>query len=496
MQLISQVFFLLVTATYAAYRLFPTRYRWTVLLLSSILFYLFAGITSFIFILFFTLSSFFVALIIGRHDGQESEFVICDARSKKRRAESLLCFFTVFVLVASWIVARESSLGEALGISFYSLRVISYLFDVRRGRVKHERNFFKYALFVTFFPLVFLGPVALYREIKEELYSGQIASSEKVTASLLRITVGVFKKLVIANALVLPLGNIATQPDTYSGAYVLFLLVFYSAEVYCDFSGGIDICIGIAGLFSISLPENFNKPFSSLSLCEFWNRWHITLGEWFERYVFFPLSLSRPMQRASKLCRKKFGNRIGKRLPLYFATLFTWFLTGFWHGAQGHFIAWGLINGSLVILSQEMSRPWSRFCDKHPLWRDSIVRGWIAQTRVFLIVGAVRLLDVYQSLPLTLTMLSTVFYDLDSYRSLLSGGIFSVIEPPALVLILVSLVAMFISGKTKKVKEGISKKPIAAAFCIMLLTLSALVFGTYGLGFDASDFIYSHFNGG
>ena len=496
MQLISISFFLLVGVTYAAYRLFPARLRWTTLLISSLFFYLCAGIVSFIFILFFTLSSFFAALFIARYNGQGGEFVSGGGRREKKRGGALIIFFTVCILLAILMVVREASFVAGLGISFYSLRVISYLCDVKKGRIAPEKNFFKYALFVTFFPLAFLGPVVLYRDMKETLYSGKNACGEDVSRSLLRITVGVFKKVVIANALVLPLEVIVAQPDTYSGAYVLFLLLLYSAEIYCDFSGGIDICIGIAGLFSVSLPENFNKPFSSLSLREFWNRWHISLGEWFERYVFYPISLSRPMQKISRLCRKRFGTRIGKRLPLYAATLFTWTMTGLWHGSEGHFVAWGLVNGVLVLLSQEISRPLSRLCDRYPAWRDSLIRRVIARARVFLIIGAVRLLDVYKSLPLTVRMLSTAFYDLGSYRSLLSGGVLELVDPSSLALVLLSLLAIYLFDKKENRAEEISKKPFAAALCIMLLTLSTFLFGTYGLGFDASDFIYSKFNGG
>ncbi len=499
MPLISAEFFSLFLLTLALYYLFPERQRWLVLLLASLIFYLFSGIYSFVIILIFTLSSYFFALLVEGRNGQESEFVARGGEKgnkKDRKKKSyLITLFSVVCIVSFWIFARSRPVA-ALGISFYSLRIISYLVDVHRGRMRAQRNILKYALFASFFPLAYLGPVARYKEIGESLYAGSKADAEAIASGLLRTSWGIFKKVVVANALSLPLANIAASPDRYFGAYTLFLLIFYSAEIYCDFSGGIDICIGVAQTFGVRLPENFESPFASRNLREFWNRWHITLGEWFEHYVFYPISLSRPMQRLSRFCRRRFGTHIGKRLPLYAATMLTWALTGLWHGAEGHFIAWGLINGALVLVSQEVSRPIEKLYDKYPRLQKSRSRAVIGRVRVFLIIGAVRLLDVYRSLPLTACMLSTVFGGVGSYGELLSGGIFELMTPASLAVVLVSLALVFFVSAGRRTSESIANKPFAAVFCIIGLTLGTLVFGTYGIGFDASDFIYSHFNGG
>ena len=498
MKLISSSFFLLVLVTFVFYSLFPKRQRWIVLLISSLAFYLCAGLFSFIIVLIFSLSSYLFALLIKRRDRQEGEFVARsrerENKKRKKKKSYYVCIFSAFLLLSLWVVIRRVSPSVALGISFYSLRVVSYLYDVQKGRVEPQKNLLKYTLFVTFFPLAYLGPVALYRDISDQLYCGRKASADEITSGLFRITWGIFKKLVVANSLSLPLSLIASSPERYSGVYVLFLLVFYSAEIYCDFSGGIDISSGVGALFGIDLPENFLRPFASANLREFWNRWHITLGEWFEAYVFYPISLSSAMQRLSKKCRKIFGTRYGKRLPLYASTMFTWLLTGLWHGGQGHFIAWGLINGALVLVSQELSRPMSRFLDKHPRLKNSAARLLFGRVRVFLIIGAVRLLDVYESLPLTARMLLSVFLDVESYKSFFGGGIFALFKPSSLVVVLVAIFFVFLLGFYAGAEKNKPRKAYVSVTLMIFLTLSALVFGTYGMGYDASDFIYSHFN--
>ena len=500
MQLISVRFFIWIVLTLVIYRVVPEKYRFAVLLCSSIAFYLLVGIFSLFVILIFTLSSYLLALLIERQDGQGSVLSSLEGqkrnRSRAKKKSYPITVAAVLLLVSFWIIIRELSPYSAVGMSFYALRIISYLIDVYRGKIRAQRNLQKYLLFTSFFPLAFLGPVVSYGEVAESLFKGAKPSYDDTLSGAYRISVGVFKKVVIANALSTPLSLIAVEPQRYFGAYTLFLLIFYTVEIYCDFSGGIDICLGASRMLGIDLPENFKRPFASENVREFWNRWHITLGEWFEHYVFYPLSFSKPMQKMSRLCRRRFGSRVGKRLPLYAATLFTWLLTGLWHGSEGHFVAWGLVNGLIVLVSQELSRPTAEFWDKHPRARDSGLRTVFSRVCVFVLIGAVRLLDVYRSAPLTAKMLLSVFYRFDSYTELFSGSIFDLISHETFAVVIAALVILYLPELFGRSVVSPSQKPIAASFFIVSLALCAMLFGTYGIGFDASDFIYSHFNGG
>lgn len=482
MKLISLEFLLLAISTLFFYYLFPKKTRWLILLLSSIAFFCFAGIISLIFVAFFTLSSYFAALILQSIGRTEGEFVGFGKLTHKTK-RGIIFAFTAFMLVAIFLVAREMTGFYMLGISFYTLRVIAYLADVYNFRIKAEKNILRYALFVSFFPLAYLGPVALYGTIGESLFSGEGADEDGVAGGALRISAGLFKKIVIANALSFPLERIANNTDKYFGAYTLFLLVFYTVEVYCDFSGGIDICIGFSRMLGIKLPENFDRPFSSASVREFWNRWHMSLGEWFERYVFYPVCLSSPFQKASGFCRKRLGLKFGKRLPIYVATLFVWLLTGLWHGVSGHFIAWGLINGLLVIFSRN-----SRV-------EANNLKIAAQRAKIFLLIGAVRLLDVYKDFFITAKMLLTVVFCPLSYIDFFSG-VSNVIESVDFFMILISLLIVFVANRYGIMEERFTKKPFSVVFCTLFFTVCTIVFGTYGQGFYLSDFIYSNFNGG
>ncbi len=487
MSLISSDFFALCALALFLFYISPKSIRWMILCAVSICFYLSFGSFALIYILVISLSSYIFALLLQKYPKEGSNFHL----------KYILCVAVLSVL-ALWAFVKffGGAYGILLpvGISFYSLRVISYLIEVKRKRVSAERNFFKYLLFVSWFPLILQGPIAEYGEISDSLYKGRCASFTELLSGIIRILWGCFKKLVIANSLASPVLSAVNDAERYSGAYVLLLIILYSAQIYCDFSGGIDIAIGVSALFGVKLPENFDRPFSSVSLREFWNRWHITLGEWFEKYVFYPVSLSKPMQRLSSLLRRRFGLRLLRRLPVYISTLLTWFLTGLWHGARPNFIAWGLINGALVLLSEEISPHLERFYLRFPKIREK--RGALTalgRLRVFFIIGAVRLLDLYGDVGLTFRMLGSIFYDLQSYKSLFLGEIFSLISFPVFLAVLLSLSVVFFVSQRRIKSEDVAKRPILSSVCVFSLLFISLVFGTYGKGFSAGDFIYSRF---
>ncbi len=482
MPLISAKYLILLALALVSFYLCPKKGRWLILTFFGIAFYALSGHAALIYMLTVSLSSYIFALILQKCRKEGSGFAL-----------RTLGFISLAIIVVFWVLSRSSE-TRILGISFYSLRAMSYLIEVGRGRMSTERNFMKYLLFISFFSIALLGPVARYDEMSKSLFSGNGSTSESFLSGFIRLLWGVFKKCVIANMLSAPLGDIYGAPDRFSGAYVIFLLVFYSAEIYCDFSGGIDIAIGSACMFGIALPENFDRPFSSRSLGEFWKRWHITLGRFFESYVFYPISFSKPMQRLSRYCRRRLGDNIGKKLPVYIATMLTWLMTGLWHGARWNFIAWGIINGALVLLSGELSPHVMRFFAKHPrIKRDGAVMTLLGRVKVLLIIGAVRLLDVYKSLPLTLRMLSTVFFDLDSFKAFFGGGLLSLLSVPKLITLTASLSLVFFVSDRRVTSRDIAKRPIYASLCTCLLILMSLTFGTYGLGFASGDFIYSQY---
>ncbi len=526
------------------YYLFSPSLRPKLILAASIVFMLSYGLNALIFVMISTLSSYFFALKLQKSIIEEGDFVLNRENSreknkadkkiyKRKRAFLLLLSFLpnigvllFFKLSAPFALSEHFSLIIPIGLSFYSLRAVSYLCDVYRGKESAERSLWKFTLYMTYFPLILQGPVVRLSQISDKLFRPHAARWENIMSGILRISFGIFKKLVIANGLSTVNANIAWDSINFDGVYVVILLCLYSAEIYSDFSGGIDIMLGISLSLGISLPENFDRPFSSVSVREYWNRWHITLGEWFESYVFYPISLSKPMQRLSKFCRKRLGKNIGKRIPLYISTLTVWILTGLWHGSSANYLVWGALNGILVLVSRE-AQP---FCTRlrgivlgeAPSGKVSFLLTVFGRVRTFFLIGALRLLDVYRDVPLTFRMLGSVFYDRESYINLFTPealkpivGLTESAVPilGCLILLLVGEVsakcrcnssdrwgfraASSVSDQAENeicsLSSRISARPYICVLCISLLLCLSLIFGRYGVGFDSSDFIYSQF---
>jgi D-alanyl-lipoteichoic acid acyltransferase DltB (MBOAT superfamily) len=311
-----------------------------------------------------------------------------------------------------------------------------------------------------------------------------------------RVAWGYFKKIVIADTAMIAVKALIADSAQFDGVYVLLLILLYTVQIYGDFTGGIDITIGYAELLGIELAENFNRPFSSKSVKEYWRRWHITMGSWFSDYVFYPLSICTPMQRFSKWSRAKLGNTIGKHLPVYIATLATWYLTGLWHGAGWNFIVWGLLNGVIILISQSMTPLWKRFEASFP--RLCASRGWNfwRMARTFLLMGIIRSLDCYRDVGLTFRLWWSMLTKWN-LTSLFDGGLLSFGLKTTDFVFLIAGVALIAvvshMGREVPVRHKIAASPISTCAVICLLILLIAVFGAYGIGYDSTQFIYNQF---
>ncbi len=511
------------------YYIVPKKTQWMLLLLASYIFYGLSGVKYLAFILITTALSFLTAYGMSKMAEGEAAYLEANraliskeerkkyrARAKKRRfylltAGLVLVFgilatlkYTAFAAVnINTILHRFGAEGFAipnlllpLGISFYTFQSVGYLIDVYRGKAVAERNPAKLALFVSFFPQLIQGPISRFSDLEPQLLGEHKFCSKNVTFGLQRVMWGYFKKLVVADRVLVAVGELMGNTDEYRGVYVVLLILFYSIQIYADFTGGIDITIGLAEALGIRLAENFNFPFFSKSTKEYWRRWHITMGTWFTDYVFYPLSVSRPMQKLSKKSRALLGNTLGKRVPVYFATIVTWFLTGLWHGAGWNFIVWGLLNCLIILVSQELQPLYDRF--HRAASRLSSTRSYSAfmMIRTFWLMGTARVLDCYRNVSLTFRMWGSVlttpnWSDLINGKMSalgLSGGDYIVLFAGCLIMLLVSLL-----GVKKSVRERLEGRTAASAAVFSLLFVSILIFGAYGVGYDANQFIYNQF---
>ena len=303
---------------------------------------------------------------------------------------------------------------------------------------------------------------------------------------------------MIADRLWPALAVLTSSPDEFQGAYYLLSIGLYAIILFCDFTGGIDITIGVAEIFGVRLAENFNRPFYSKSIQEYWQRWHMTMGSWFRDYVFYPLSVSKRMLRFGKWSRTLLGDGFGKRLPLHIPIICVWFLTGLWHGATWNFIAWGLANGIVIILSVELSPLYERFHAGVPGAAGSRIYKCFAIFRTFWLMNIIRSFDIYTGVGNTFRMMSTVFTNfgvsdfmrrgvselgLHTYDYFAAGA-------GLLVVFWVSYIGR--DGTDFRDKFATYFWPLRYAV-VGLIIFMVLILGAYGIGYDTRQFIYNQF---
>lgn len=333
-------FFIIIV--FILYYLVPHRYRWCFLLIASYAFYMNLHI-GYGFLLFATtLLTYVLALRLEK----------ADTTGQKRRC--LLGGILPLVLIllvfktASPAIDKINTLIEAgrltmqpltvrillpAGVSFYFFQSMGYLIDVYRGKIKAERHFGLYALFVSFFPQLLAGPIGRADSLLPQYRKERPFDYDNVTYGLKLMAWGYFKKLVIADVFAGVVNKVYDQPYSYVGLVFIIVTVMFAIEIYCDFSGYSDIAVGCAKLFGIDLMTNFKSPYFSFSIREFWSRWHISLSTWFRDYVYIPLG----------------GSRV-KKWRHCLNLLITFLVSGFWHGSSLTFILWGGIHGLLQIL--------------------------------------------------------------------------------------------------------------------------------------------------
>ena len=316
------------------------RKQWVCLLLASGLFYYWTGVGNFIYLIITGFSTWFGARFINK------------ATKKRRRVAMWMVVLINFGMLT--FVKGNQALGLILplGISFYMFQSIGYLLDIYNKKYEPETNFVRYLLYVSYFPQMIQGPINRYDAIAPQFWAVHTWDSKRATKAVYRIGYGLLKKYAIANVYAGIIANIFDTPvKDYSGAMMVFGILLYSAQQYADFSGGIDMVLGVSELFGIRMAENFKQPYFSVSLGDFWRRWHISLGKWMRDYIFYPFVLTKPMKRFGKWANKRFGKHFYRVLPPAIGNLLVFFLVGIWHGVEGHYVIWGLYNGFIIAMS-------------------------------------------------------------------------------------------------------------------------------------------------
>lgn len=512
-------FVIFVAAVLLMYYIVPKKWQWIMLLCANVCFYLQAGVRGAIFMIATIISTYFCSRMIEKASDRQKlamgklkdlmtkeQKKAYKAKTKKnQRMWMVLCILFNFGILAvlkytnlfiSFTSLKPVNFILPMGISFYTFQSMGYIIDVYRGVTEAENNIFKFALFVSFFPQLMQGPISRWKDLKETLFEEHSFSWERFESGIQRIIWGYFKKMVIADRAAIGLATITSDFSKYTGAYAFLGMLIYAVELYADFTGGIDITIGIAELFGIRLPENFRQPFFSKSLAEYWRRWHITLCAWFKDYVFYPISMSKKMNKASKWLKKHVSTGIGQRFPIYTATIVVWFVTGMWHGASWNFIVWGLLNGIIMLASQELEPVYAKVDGKLHLKKHTAYKVFEI-IRTTAIVCVLQMLDYHRNIADAFRQFISMFTTAN-YASVFGSGMFNIgLSLPDYILLLAGVIIMYIvsfAGREESVRERLSKKSFALRFTIFLaLFLGIAVFGVYGIGYESSQFIYNQF---
>lgn len=502
MSLVSNVFILFVALCVLIYYIVPGRFRWWVLLAGSYAYYLAAGAEYLVFILFSTAVTYICGRLIGGCG---------DTDKKKAKAILIIGLILNFgmlggVKYTNFILENINSLLHMeipgirillpLGISFYTFQSSGYMLDVYWKRTQAEKNLFRYGLFVSFFPQLLQGPIGRHSRLAPQLYEGHAFAWEHIARGAERILWGFFKKMVLADWSAVFVEAIFGAPEQYHGL-AIFGVLLYSVQLYADFSGGMDVVIGIAQMFGITLDENFKRPYFATSITDFWHRWHITLGTWMKDYIFYPLSLSRGMNRFGKWGKEHFGKKTGRKLPICLANLVVFFLVGVWHGAAWKYIAYGLYNGIIIAVS-------GLLVDQYRNWKKKLhISGkerWyyvFTVIRTFVLVNISWFFDCSETVGQAFTMMKYAVTSFEPTQLLLipAGREGTAFTPYALAIIGVGCVILFIVSVLQergvKIREAIAKRNFVVHFCVYLCLLLAI--GFFGSTAAVRGFIYAQF---
>lgn len=365
-----------------------------------------------------------------------------------------------------------SSVIIPLGLSFYTMQIIAYLVDVYRDKIKPQENLLKYTMFISFFPQIIQGPIPRYDMLSDQLIEGHTFDEKKFMRGIQLIIWGFFLKFMIADKAGVVVDTIFDDYNSYKGLYIWIAGILYSLQLYTDFLGCVTLSQGIAQLFGISLMDNFNHPYFSDSIKDFWRRWHISLSTWLRDYIYIPLG----------------GNRKGlnrKNINL----IVTFAVSGLWHGGGIKYIFWGLMHGTYQLVEGMVP-----FLQKKYEGAKHVVRIIINCFFVMIAWIVFRADDLLAGLKMIYRMFKGfnpwIFFD---------GAIYDLglVEREWEVLLLSLLVLFWVSRKQESgvvLRERFEERALAVRWFIYIIAILVIwVFGTYGFGYDATDFIYGGF---
>lgn len=475
------VLFLAVAAA-GCYILKP-RARNLLLLVASLVFYALYGLQYLPFLIAATVLTYFAGRLMGSGAPNRRRLWLVLALCVNLGLLFAFKYLTFFVglgqrlLEALGISTELPSLGWILpvGISFYIFQTTGYLMDVYRGKLAPEKSFIDFALFASFFPGLISGPIQRAGEMLPQYKAKSSFSYENIKSGSLQFVWGAFKKMVIADRLAVLVGTAYAAPADFSGFQLLTAALCYSVQIYCDFSAYSDMAIGSAKVMGFKLPKNFDAPYASASIQEFWRRWHISLSTWFRDYLYFPLG----------------GSRKGKWRG-YLNIIIVFLVSGLWHGAALTFVVWGLLHGLLQVVGKILEPLRDKIRTGLHIAKDNRALRIFRVLFTFLLVTLAWVFFRAGSLTAAAAVLGRIFTQPFSFAPITALGLSA---PQLLVLLFFTVLLFLVDWAQKKyaLSERINKSYLPRMAVFFVLLASIMLFGHYGSGFDPMDFVYFKF---
>ena len=469
MDFLSLTFAVFFIISVICYYTVPKKMRWGVLLLSSLIFYVWSVPYLIGYLLFSAVTTFAYGKWAEKHQkGSKGALVL------------VICANLAVLLTVKFAPLAGISLLMPMGISFYTLQVIAYCVDVSQGKTEAQGNFLKYLLFVSFFPQILQGPIPRYEQLKGQLYEGHAFDYRTVKFGFQLILWGMFLKMVIADRAAIFVNAVFPEYHLYEGTVLAVAAVLYSIQLYTDFLGCVCIAMGAAEVYGIKLQTNFARPYLAISIKDFWRRWHISLSSWLRDYVYIPLG----------------GNRKGN-VRRYLNLMLTFFVSGIWHGSGLQYIFWGLMQGGYQVAG-ELLTPW-RNAVKKLLKIDTQSVFYMLWQRIctFLLITVSWVIFRSSNLKAGLYMLKRivtdvtpwVFFDGTLYESGIGRANFL-----AMILCIVLMAVIEHFQEKGSIREMLERQHIIVRWGVYLGAIAlVIVLGVYGPGYSATQFLYGQF---
>lgn len=504
-------FLALFAVSLVIYYLVPQKYQWFTLLIYSVVFFvLSSSLLMGVYLLINIAVTYMCIVVIGK----------ARAGGKEMLSKASL-FFGIFVNVGMLAVLRYSiflvsninwgmqilhiklqfhapNFDAPIGISFYTLISVGYLLDYFWGGVQ-QSNILKTALFIGYYPQMTSGPITRYKEMDGQLYIPHKFAYQKVAFGMQRILWGLYKKLVISTRTESIVDSIYANTDHYHGLYIWMAAFLFMLQLYTDFSGCMDIIMGVSECYGIDLPENFRTPFFSRSVQEYWQRWHITLGSWLRDYILYPILRTKIWRDLTQWIKKNFGKKAAKQIPSYLGMLCVWLLVGLWHGGRWKYvIGMGMWFWGCIVLAQIFSPVFQKLYIILQIDTESFSWRLFQSLRVFILVSIGNMFFRLSSFKETLHVIKLGFCEWNPWI-FFDGSVTQLgVTYSDLNIIIFGIFILFIVGilheKFDDARIWIQKQIFLFRWFIWLsLFVIILIYGVYGPGYNASDFIYRGF---